>query len=1190
MNYLNISRETFFGLVKLPDIYCRYHDCRSVTLAGAEMRQLSGTLKMTELDYTADVADELERLIASGADSGNSKRAESSLIFIHHGLDVLGAIIERLDVTGRDNQLTTISIINELRAVRGAELIDLASVFRPDIHLPLPAEVESQPVETVDTSAERRQFQECLLAWVNNKGPADVLAKMADVFGHLRSGAGAEQWRKLWWIAEAFTATRGFSVTLSDRTAVAMFRRLDQHIRRFDEAGSTADIDDDLVVHLLYAILLSEQRDGVAGRVVETFNLLGSPPSSEDDNRLFSIAGAAPLADANQAPEPSASPDTRSALQIQAYLTQVQPDIKSCANLIESMLAAESVSPESVVQLGNILSALNRSEDGSRLGPVGKLVNELDLCLATVNGSEQPMSRALQLRVANGLMLLQRLATDEIELDDSEEELLASSRYLHNEYTRSQPRAAAAPAQNEFDSSRLAVAASDSAARLLSTPMAAQSDYETEPAIETATGVSVEAAGETADTGADVGVLERPGPETELHQNTTQSVHTTPVASASESTAGTGGGRNAIPANEDAQVTGTSDDVADAEPSPEAWLAAHMHAVKQVLADFSHAQIDDESRARMSEWMDEIVGLLDDLGHTRAGDVFDYCRRVVSGLVSGRLVSHTSIVSSVDAGIAAVESHVGLGTHDAPLQLDSLTAAEQTLREQLATARATVVPLDTMRQNLLDFLAEWRRSGSTRDDWRNYRTALDDINAFAELNDQADLGRRVTRLMEISTGLMGRLSNPDQQDIDRLGRARDSVLVALARRANRETHSQPTARSVPAAQSHQSRNDDRSVEVVEEALDEADSTGASDADLPVAAAASATDAASMPEDLIAVRETLRHIRHSMENLSASPDSRDRASEVALGLLLVREKCENNGARAAADVARISERLLGEVTSQVVPVTPALNQFLTIACDRIDHLIKFSPVEEASSDIDAWKQAAANVRVGHDPVPCLGEEAIFIDDGLIDSSPLSESRAASDQPEPDSAKAPDPPPARTGESVPADAVSAGTLVQQVLANVGMDAHGNPVEDAASGQTPQTREELAPSDVAAESTERLHDPNDVLFDSTATATTGGISDSVSATNPEAAAPTAAPAAASHRLSAPRSIADDSLNDESREHAATVEEPVADDPTSPAESDLLTSAAEMSPSGRRAEGANVDVMIGEAMAHTAYLGRRR
>jgi len=814
---------------------------------------------------------------------------------------------------------------------------------------------------------------------------------------------------------------------------------------------------------------------------------------------------------------------------------------------------------------------------------VGVLINELDLCLAAVNGSEQAMSRALQLRVANALMLLQRLATDEIELDESEEELLASSRYLHNEYTRSQPRAVTVSAQNEIDSGRRAVTTADSSARLLSTPMA-QSDYETETAIEAVTEVSVEAAAETANTAAGVGVLERPGPETELPPNTTRSVHSTAPTSASESAESNTAGQDAVPASPGAHVASGSGDVADSEPSPESWLAAHIHAVKQLLVDFSNSRINDESRAQMSEWMDEIVGLLDDLGHTRAGDVFDYCRRVVSGLVSGRLVSHTSIVSSVDAGIAAVESHVGLGDHDAPLQLDSLTEAEQTLREQLATARATVVPLDTMRQNLLDFLAEWRRSGSTRDDWRNYRTALDDINAFAQINDQADLGRRVTRLMDISTGLMGRLSNPDQQDIDRLRRARDSVLVGLARRANREPDSPPSTRSVPAS-SYQSRDDDGPVESSEEPVGEANATSAVaiDADLPVSMATDVTDADSMPADLIAVRETLRHIRKSMDKLTASAGNRDQASEIALGLLLVREKCENNGARAAADVARVCERLLGEVTSQVVPVTPALNQFLTIACERIDHLITFSPVEEASSDIDAWKQAAANVRIGHDPVPCLGEEAIFIDDGLIDTSPLSDSRPTSDQQASDSAETPAPS-ARTGESVPADAIPAGTLVQQVLANVGMDVNGNQIDGAAPEEVLHTTEELDSSGVAAQSSEQAHDPSDVLFDSTQTDTTVETRDAAPAANHQDAA---AQAAASHRLSAPRSIAGDSRSDSSPQQISSTRAQDVDDPTVQAESDPLTSAAEMSPSGRRADSDNVDVMIGEAMAHTAYLG---
>ncbi len=1260
-------------------------DLTPLRIAGGELRQLAGTLMMSEVNHSASVANELERLLTFAAESTNSKRAESLLVMIHQGLDIVLDRVARLADGGVDDQLVTFSIINELRAGRGAELLQLSTVFNPDIARPLPQDIESQSVDTVDTSAERRHFQEYLLSWVNNRGNSDVLGRMVQVFVRLRGGAGAPAWRRLWWVAEGFTLTREDGGTLSERTTVSLFRRLDQHIRRFDEAGSTADIDDDLLTHLLFAILLSNRHDGVAGRIIECFDLENSDTAPSSGSSIFSL-DSGQVSNNIGADSASAQHD-----RVHSYLNESRSDIDQGTRQIQSMLDEDSVPAQSMATFNDTVSQLDSRRRAHELGLVGTLVAALKVCIDDVTELDIEFSRSLRQRSANGLFLLGQLADRQIALADSEIELSSTIDALHEVRQAllserastsasgdqqaqagvvdddtgasaagvwSEDRRYASVGQTQTQRSS-ADSATASSHRLLSTPLGAIASGAgtDDPDADAEAGRSAEFDADEA-----VGVIERPTGVARTDQNRRQFDGFTDTAAVqpraqSTSSGSTGDRAGPPPATKNAPADVVSADVVSSDivssdvqsmdapaggpgsadvsssgiespASPD--VTDDIDAVSSALQVFAQNEFDVDSLAAASDRMDAVVRFLDDCGHTKAGDVFDYCRRVVAGLIAGRLDSSSHLTESVEAGIEAVSKHISVsrdGSGVSPADLESLTEAEQLLREQLAVARARLVPLDTMRQNLMDFMVEWRRPQASRDDWRNFRIAIDDIYAFASLRQQPDLSERAQSLLELAENFNRRLSNPEPSDVEQLNRARDFVLVALARLVNQlNPHDEPwpvvsnvgddvagATEPVVSPNAEGARSDFAASATAAEsaqfdvvAPEPATADGQGDAAAQVTPPASDGERSPVSESILKV---LDQIKTDVPGLLADPDNRELQTELMLGLLLIREKGESGGMGAVADVARVSEKLLNEISSGVVAMNPWVGQLVTAACNRIEQLARHLPASEAVADIDAWKEAGASARAGREPFTALGSESIFIDDMLIDESPLttapdteSDGKEAHDAPVADSQETlaeadvdgVDPvdesstvlsdeeqdQPGLDSDALPAvaSAVSAGALAQQVLASSGMK-----FGDGDESVTIHSETVLA-SDAVAQAEERHQAVSVDAPDSSAAGAQDATSVSAADTETVAVADTEtvrpAMAGAASRLSAP-----------SDEHEpAGVSAPASQPPIARTENPAgrAVDVAVDLPSGSRVRGENVDVLIGEAMAHTAYLGQ--
>ena len=870
------------------------NDLTQLRVAGTQVRHVAGTLAMTELTASASIAEEIERTLSYCVDNSDGKRASSLSELLNRALGILAGRIDAVRKFDADEVVSTIAIINELRAGRKSEMIDIATVFSPNVYAPLPASIEEQPVENVDTSVERRQFQENLLAWVNNPSDGARLEAMAAVCARLRVGAGAESWQRLWWVAEAFAETRQLYSNLTDRSSLALFRRLDQHIRRFDEAGSAGAIDDDLLLHLLFAIAQVDSVDAsaVASHVIETFDLQAAQhePSTGDD-----AVGATPIAAEHETARPTG-------------------------------------------QGASTLSSARR-----------------DAIDAAASVGMTTHDTSIRMQESAGALMAPAVQSERAFADDAlAKESIADARAT--------------------------------------------------PAESTGT-VVANTLGFEGDSSSQLHLPERDADA--------KSVATTTIDT--------------------------------------------VRAVKIPLCALLDGGSEDGSL--ITDRLDEIVARLDVEGHTNASDVVDLTRRVIDSVVAGRLQTSDRLADFAKTGIDAVERHLAAVAGAGVLDPDLLTAAQTALSTGLAESRASELPLATMRRNLTDYFDDWRRRDANRDDWRNLRVSIDDIAAFAKHHENDELRQAALSLSTILSNLIARLSKPGPSDVAELDQAMERILIELA-----------TVIDDPAALDDLAlkKSRDSSQKDIESGanggLSGIGNVGASKGIGNVGVVASSvrlgsldksstTPSSSFVGERTALLKVLRQIQERLPELIASPKSKELQSELPLGLLLVKEKAERNGLGSVADIARIGEHLAHDVANGIVPMSKAVAQFVSLACDRIDALVHVDPPTSAKSNIEAWRLGAACARQGKDPSLALGAELTSLverpsADARTERTTKIPRTTATDGVDPDSLKPigstatrPAVPSeqagrARTPGSKSPTATTAGSLVQQVLRTSGM----------------------------------------------------------------------------------------------------------------------------------------------------------
>jgi len=259
------AREALETYVEEPDNLALMRACSE------HLHQVQGTLRMVELYGAAMVVENMERL-AEALVADTIKQRDEGYSVLMRGMVQLPDYLERLQSGHKDIPIVLLPLLNDLRAVRGENLLSESALFSPDLGLPLPdaAAGRDQPTAPAELRTQalrlRLAFQAALLKWFRDSANGEHLRRLIDVLDRLRAISHGVEPRRLWWIAAGVVEAvenRGLEPSVAVKL---LFGRVDREIHRFAEGGEAtfaAKPPRELIKNLLYYIAHSGS-NGVA--------------------------------------------------------------------------------------------------------------------------------------------------------------------------------------------------------------------------------------------------------------------------------------------------------------------------------------------------------------------------------------------------------------------------------------------------------------------------------------------------------------------------------------------------------------------------------------------------------------------------------------------------------------------------------------------------------------------------------------------------------------------------------------------------------------------------------------------------------------------------------------------------------------------------------------------------------------
>ena len=253
----------------------------------AYLHQVHGTLQMVELYGASLLTEEMEHVTKAMAGDTIARRDDACEILMRAIL-LLPDYLERLVSGGRDIPLVLLPVLNDLRAVRGENLLSENVLFSPDVNVELPLSVTDRRHEGDFRKLAgelRHRFQLGLLGWFRGVNTGESLACLADVLERLIDISSNDHVARLWWVAA------GLAEALREgalETSVAIKRlmgQVDRQIKYVTDHGEhvlTETVSEGLFKNLLFYV----GQAGAAGqRVAEiqsTYRLKEMLPGEEE--------------------------------------------------------------------------------------------------------------------------------------------------------------------------------------------------------------------------------------------------------------------------------------------------------------------------------------------------------------------------------------------------------------------------------------------------------------------------------------------------------------------------------------------------------------------------------------------------------------------------------------------------------------------------------------------------------------------------------------------------------------------------------------------------------------------------------------------------------------------------------------------------------------------------------------------
>ena len=225
------------------------------------LHQIRGVLNVVELYGAAQLADEMEKSTRFVVESPAVPRGDA-LEVLSRALVQLPAYLERVMAGARDIPFVLLPLLNDLRTVRGAPLLNENTLFLlnvsqnerpPEALAPRP---DARPLAEMCKKL-RPRFQASLLGWITGNAARDHIKILLAISIEIEETATEPAVHRLWRVVGALLEALRDGGLESGAAIKRLLGQVDQQIKRLidlGEAGVARQPPDDLVNNILYYV------------------------------------------------------------------------------------------------------------------------------------------------------------------------------------------------------------------------------------------------------------------------------------------------------------------------------------------------------------------------------------------------------------------------------------------------------------------------------------------------------------------------------------------------------------------------------------------------------------------------------------------------------------------------------------------------------------------------------------------------------------------------------------------------------------------------------------------------------------------------------------------------------------------------------------------------------------------------
>ncbi|NNF52247.1 MAG: response regulator [Gammaproteobacteria bacterium] len=297
-----LARAIDEARVKLETYLERRDNPDALTDCATILHQARGVLTVVEMYGAAQLAEEMERVCRCVLETP-ARPETDALEVLSRSLVQLPAYVERLLAGARDIPMVLLPLLNDLRTVRGAPLLNENTLFLQSLSR------SSRPPEVLTRKADARplierckdlrpRFQSALLGWITGNSAQDQVKLMLAICMEFEEAASNPAVHRLWRVVGALLEALRENGIEVGAAVKRLLGQVDRQIKRIIDEGEekyAESAPDDLVNNMLYYIGRSRAGGRRVADVKRAFDLEKLLPAADEVNReRHSLAGPSP--------------------------------------------------------------------------------------------------------------------------------------------------------------------------------------------------------------------------------------------------------------------------------------------------------------------------------------------------------------------------------------------------------------------------------------------------------------------------------------------------------------------------------------------------------------------------------------------------------------------------------------------------------------------------------------------------------------------------------------------------------------------------------------------------------------------------------------------------------------------------------------------------------------------------------